>query len=80
MKVLFTVFSASGNTLQGCAELFSERLTERGAECETVRIREDMAAPDVRGRRRPRHRLSRPRLQRASKRGGFRKGLARMRK
>ena len=46
MKVLFTVFSASGNTLR-VAKLFSERLSERGAECETVRIREDMAAPDV---------------------------------
>ena len=46
MKVLFTVFSASGNTLR-VAKLFSERLSERGAECEIVRIREDMAAPDV---------------------------------
>ena len=46
MKVLFTVFSASGNTLR-VAKLFSERLSERGAECETVRIREDMTAPDV---------------------------------
>lgn len=46
MKVLFTVFSASGNTLR-VTKLFSERLSERGAECETVRIREDMAAPDV---------------------------------
>ena len=45
MKVLFTVFSASGNTARVC-RLFSERLKERGAECETVRIREDMAAPD----------------------------------
>ena len=40
MKVLFTVFSASGNTLR-VAKLFSERLSERGAECETVRIREE---------------------------------------
>ena len=45
MKVLFTVFSASGNTARVC-RLFSERLKERGAECETVRIREDMKTPD----------------------------------
>lgn len=45
MKVLFTVFSASGNTSRVC-RLFSERLKERGAECETVRIREDMKTPD----------------------------------
>ena len=45
MKVLFTVFSASGNTTRVC-RLFSERLKERGAECETVRIREDMKTPD----------------------------------
>lgn len=47
MKVLFTVMSASGNTRKVC-DLFAARLRERGAECETVRIREDMAAPDVR--------------------------------
>ena len=45
MKVLFTVFSASGNTARVC-RLFLERLKERGAECETVRIREDMKTPD----------------------------------
>lgn len=45
MKVLFTVFSASGNTARVC-RLFSERLKERGTECETVRIREDMKTPD----------------------------------
>ena len=48
MKVLFTVFSASGNTARVC-RLFAERLKERGAECETVRIRTDMKAPDVAG-------------------------------
>ena len=46
MKVLFVVFSASGNTMKVCG-LFADRLKERGAECETVRIRKDMSAPDV---------------------------------
>ena len=46
MRVLFTVFSASGNTAKVCG-LFAERLKERGAECESVRIRADMSAPDT---------------------------------
>ena len=46
MRVLFTVFSASGNTAKVCG-LFAERLKERGAECESVTIRISISAPDT---------------------------------
>lgn len=46
MRVLFTVFSASGNTARVCG-LFAERLQERGAECVTLKIRKDAETPDV---------------------------------
>lgn len=45
MRVTFTVMSASGNTAKVC-RLFGERLIERGAVCEYVRIRTDASAPD----------------------------------
>lgn len=46
MRVLFTVFSASGNTAKVCG-LFAKRLIERGAECDIRRIRVDMGPVDV---------------------------------